>query len=49
MTDEELLQKHLDAQNELNRFTFIMEMIHLIFVGMFLFSLVGLFILKVIL
>ena len=47
MNDEELTQKHLDAQNELNRFKFMMEMIHLVCVGMFLFGLAGLFILKV--
>lgn len=49
MTDEELRQRHLDAQNDLNRFESIMNMMLLVFAGTFLFGITGLIILKVIL
>ena len=49
MTDEELLahQRNLAAQNDLNHFRIMLKVACLTFVGMFLFGVTGLLILKV--
>lgn len=48
MTEEELLKKYLDAQDELAHFERMKKMMLSIFVGTFLFGITGIFILKVI-
>lgn len=44
MSDEELLQRYLDYQNERRRSEFLLNMIHLICVGMFVFGALGFYI-----